>query len=91
MTSISDDTKGKQTFEEADLMSLVMAPLSKKGDIESQEIELHPITFWCKDCHQFVEVEKRGKTLAFSCKECHKNHIAFGTKHSMESFYKGNH
>ena len=53
----------------------------------AEETEESPISFYCKDCEDFVAVEKQGKRLKFRCKSCKSDKVAFGTKKSLENFY----
>lgn len=49
--------------------------------------ELQPIVFYCKNCKEIVETQKKGKTLTFICNKCSQGNIAIGTRKSIESFY----
>jgi len=61
---------------------------SSAKELDVSEIpEFSPLAYYCKDCKKLVEV-KELKKMKFSCLECQKKNIAFGTKRSLINYYK---
>lgn len=85
MPSQDNDQKEKRRFEEVDLMEIVAVPQDPLTPVSDEN--LNPIVFWCKDCREFVEVEKHPTKIEFKCKQCKGTNVPYGTKRSMENFY----
>ena len=45
------------------------------------------ILFYCKDCRDKVDISRDQKKYVFTCKECGKKNIAYGTQESIKDFY----
>lgn len=54
---------------------------------QKEEKPLEPIVFYCKDCKESVEANRKGKSLTFTCPTCNKANISIGTKSSIENYY----
>ena len=82
MTSLDKNISGKIPLHaDIDFMGLVTPSKSEDAVVDEK------ISFYCKDCKEFVDAKKRGKKLSFSCEKCKGQRVAFGTKKSLESFY----
>ena len=46
------------------------------------------IFFYCKDCKQLVETRRVGQKYVYICKKCGTKNVAFGTKKSLETFFR---
>jgi Zn finger protein HypA/HybF involved in hydrogenase expression len=47
-----------------------------------------PIAFFCKDCHELVDVKPLGRKFVYRCSKCGTKNVAFGTDKSIRSFYR---
>lgn len=46
------------------------------------------ILYYCQDCKKLVKAKRIGKKFQFSCVECNKNNVSFGTEKALTSYYK---
>lgn len=46
------------------------------------------IYYYCQDCKQIVKPKRIGKRFKFTCPDCKKNNVSFGTAKSLASYYK---
>lgn len=62
--------------------------MKKTEESPNQETEvLQPVVFYCKECKEIVQADRKGKSLTFTCPQCGKNNIAIGTQRSIENYY----
>ena len=54
----------------------------------TEEVDDNPIIFYCKDCHEIVEVERFSKKYVYKCKKCGTKNVALGTKKSIFGYFK---
>jgi len=46
------------------------------------------IVFFCKDCNEIVETNRVGKKYVYTCKKCGTKNVAFGTRKSIDNFFR---
>ncbi len=46
------------------------------------------IFYFCKDCKKMIKPKRVGKKFRFSCTECKGSNVAFGSKESINNYYK---
>ena len=54
----------------------------------TEVVDDNPIIFYCKDCHEIVEVERFSKKYVYKCKKCGTKNVALGTKKSIFGYFK---
>ncbi len=58
-----------------------------------EDDEKNEVSFYCKTCKKFVEVQripslsKKRKKVQFSCNECHKKTVFYGTKRGINAHF----
>jgi len=59
----------------------------------SDEDEKNEVTFYCRNCKKFVDVKripspsKKRKKVQFSCNECHKKTVFYGTRRGVNAYF----
>lgn len=64
------------------------APVTETVQPLPAELPRGTIIFYCKACKKQVEAQRQGKKYQYKCPDCKSSDIAFGTEHSIRSYYR---
>ena len=83
-----ESATGKVSAKEKDYVEVIKSdsPIDKKY-IEEDGLPTR-ILYYCRQCEKPVTPKRVGKKLSFSCSECKKDPIAFGSEKSVQNYYK---
>jgi len=83
----ADASKGKVSASVKDYVDVIKSesPVDKTY-IEGEGLPTK-ILYYCRKCESAVAPKRVGKKLSFSCPQCAREPIAFGTEKSVQNYY----
>jgi len=85
----NNNSKAKAAIDgDHDYLSIVNSDLEFDHKFAEDTGVPSKIVYYCNDCEKLVAPKRIAKKLKFSCSECKKSNVSFGTEVAIKNYYK---